>query len=269
MPALFSSTRFDPLHLLASLLFLPWPNPAYPGYWPVLIPGWTLNLEFFFYGVVALALLLPARRRLLGASAMMSAAFLALAIARPAGPLSFYANDVLLEFVFGLLIGAIAARRQPGPLVGAVLILVAIGTVWWHGDVDERLPRSLAYGVPAMFLVFGSLQFEALARRHPFRPLRHLGDISYSLYLTHVIALPAMAALFARIAGPSLPAIWAYPVLAAAAAIAVAMASYALLERPLTQRLRRLADGWSGRPPMAKPATLDGAGPSLPARPPT
>lgn len=241
VPSAFSSTQFDPLHLLASLLFLPWPNPAYSGYWPVLIPGWTLNLEIFFYGVVAVALLLPAQRRLPGASVMMCLAFIALSIARPTGPLSFYTNDVVLEFVFGLLIGSIAERRKPGPVVGAALVIVAVCAVAWHGLL-EGWPRSLAYGVPAMFLVFGSLQFESWARRHPVKPMRYLGDISYSLYLTHVIALPAVTVLFSKLAGPNLQVIWAYPVLALAAAIAVAVLSYALLERPLTQRLRRLAE---------------------------
>ena len=264
-PAVFSSTRFDPLHLLASLLFLPWPNPAYSGYWPVLIPGWTLNFEIFFYGIVAVALLLPARCRLLGASLIMCLAFIALSHARPTGPLSFYTNDIVLEFVFGLLIGWIADRRKPGPFVGAALIIISVSAVLWHGHL-EGWPRSLAYGVPALLLVFGSLQFEAWARRHPVTPMRYLGDISYSLYLTHVIALPAVTALFSKWAGPKLPAIWAYPALALAASIAVAMVSYALMERPLTQRLRRLVEIRSDQRPTARPAAPDPTQPSLSAR---
>lgn len=243
VPSLFSSTRFEPLHTLASLLFLPWPNPAYAGYWPVLIPGWTLNFETYFYLAVTVALLLPQQLRLLGAALIMIAAFIVLRSAGPSGLLGFYANDIVLEFVFGLLIGYVFERKtQASPATGAILVGLACAAVLWSPGF-ERIPRSVVYGVPAAMLVFGSLQFEPWAKRHPFRPLRYLGDISYSLYLTHVIALPAMTSVFTKLVvrlGPAVAS--AYPPIAAITAIALAALSYRLLEQPLTRWFRRFAE---------------------------
>ena len=60
-PSLLKSTVFDLPHLAASLLFMPWSNPADPStITPVVVPGWTLNYEMFFYFVFAL--LLPLSR---------------------------------------------------------------------------------------------------------------------------------------------------------------------------------------------------------------
>ena len=51
-----------PGHLARSLLFIPHPDPAQPErLWPLLLTGWTLNYEMFFYSIFACALLLPRR----------------------------------------------------------------------------------------------------------------------------------------------------------------------------------------------------------------
>ena len=51
-PGWFQTLRLEPVHVLASYLFLPWMNPT-PGVGirPLVIPGWTLNYEIMFYGV--------------------------------------------------------------------------------------------------------------------------------------------------------------------------------------------------------------------------
>src|SRR6185437_16127795 len=66
--ALFSTRiahpALDGWHVLASYLFVPWKNP-YGRFYPVLILGWTLNFEMFFYALFALGLHWPKRRGLL------------------------------------------------------------------------------------------------------------------------------------------------------------------------------------------------------------
>src|SRR5689334_16532037 len=57
-PTLFRSASPDFLHTLGSLAFVPQFHPLFPSaIWPVVIPGWSLNYEMFFYGIFALALL--------------------------------------------------------------------------------------------------------------------------------------------------------------------------------------------------------------------
>jgi ABC-type branched-subunit amino acid transport system permease subunit len=126
-----------------------------------------------------------------------------------------------------------------GAAMGACLIALSIGSVLWM--VDSALPRSLASGLPALLLVLGSLQFEARARQSVFRPGLHLGDMSYSLYLTHVIALPMVTAVFSRLGARSgFDLSWAYPVVAALFALLVAAMVYRVVEKPLTRQFRSL-----------------------------
>ena len=48
-PSAVQSGRFDSIHVLSSYLFIPTVHPLTGMMEPVLIPGWTLNYEMFFY----------------------------------------------------------------------------------------------------------------------------------------------------------------------------------------------------------------------------
>lgn len=250
-PAMLSSTRLDPGHILASLLFLPWPNPAYEGYWPVLIPGWTLNYEMYFYAAVALGLLAPRRFRAVLTSTIVIAVLALVQASASTGPVSFYGNDVVIEFLLGLLLGCIFLKTKPlGARAGVILIGLSLVLVALMADL-QSVPRSVAYGIPAALVVLGSLQLEGLARRAIVRPAMYLGDLSYSLYLTHVIALPMMTALFIRVAAQYGSAGAAsYPLLAALWALVLASLVHLAIERPLTRKLRAA----TGDGPRSEPA---------------
>src|SRR5829696_2873445 len=64
-PDLLSSTVITVWHVLASFFFIPYPHPADNGSLvPVLIPGWTLNYEMFFYAIFACSLTVKPKFRL-------------------------------------------------------------------------------------------------------------------------------------------------------------------------------------------------------------
>ena len=63
-PALVNS-RFDVGHVVTSYLFIPRVHPVSGTFYPLLIPGWTLNYEMMFYAIFALILFAPMRFRLL------------------------------------------------------------------------------------------------------------------------------------------------------------------------------------------------------------
>src|SRR5262245_49803107 len=64
---------------------------------PVVLQGWTLNFEMFFYLMLAMTLLLPR----LAAIATVSTLLAALVLLN----VPYYGNSVILEFVLGLWIG--------------------------------------------------------------------------------------------------------------------------------------------------------------------
>jgi exopolysaccharide production protein ExoZ len=149
------------------------------------------------------------------------------------------------------VLGYMFLKERPlGVRSGLILIGLSLCLVAWMADM-QSVPRSVAYGIPAAFLVLGSLQLEGMAKRAIFRPAMYLGDLSYSLYLTHVIALPMMTAMFIKL-GPQygLAGAASYPLLAALWALLLASLVHLAIEKPLTRKLR-VATGDGAHP---KPA---------------
>lgn len=242
-PALLHSTHFDAAHLLASLLFFPWPNPVDGSHTPVLVPGWTLNYEMFFYLLFALALLLPRGWRPPAVLAMLAAAVAIGAGATQESLRGFYGDPMILEFGAGVALGALALRRAPLPAgwgwaaAAASLPLALLLTSLPHA------PRALYAGLPAALAVGGL----ALAERRmppPVWPfLLRVGDASYSIYLTHPLTLALVSTLW-RAAGLHLTPL--YYACALAATLAVGLACHALIERPVARWIadrRRAAHG--------------------------
>ncbi len=239
LPAMASRFSFDGEHLAASLLFVPWTSP-WGDIQPVLPVGWTLNFEMLFYALFALALLLGAPRLLLCLGvfgALVGAAHLWELTA-----LEFYGQSIVMEFVLGLAL-AQWHRRRPSvpPEVG--LLALSLGLVWMFGmpwgPGDDRF---VSWGLGAGLIVAGALWLEPWAARLPgARAWAHLGDASYSLYLSHTFVVPA-GVLASRHLGLADPGAMVLAV--AVLATACGSLSYTLLERPATRWLqRRLTPG--------------------------
>jgi exopolysaccharide production protein ExoZ len=109
-PALFKTLSPSWSTLAQSLLFIPHFSVSFPDeVWPLLVPGWSLNYEMFFYAVFGFCLALPVRLRVVA----LSLFFLALVFAGYAfAPVAsaaqrVYLSPLLLEFLFGVWIGTL------------------------------------------------------------------------------------------------------------------------------------------------------------------
>ena len=88
------------LQVTESLLFIPYSNANHGGQmWPLLVPGWTLNIEMYFYVIFALTLMPALRsRQLLAASAIFVALVIVnTQISDPHSLEWFYTQPRLLE----------------------------------------------------------------------------------------------------------------------------------------------------------------------------
>lgn len=249
-PQLVKSGKAEAWHIIASYLFLPARHPVLGTLEPLVVPGWTLNYEMFFYLLWGVALLLPQERRVVGVGAVIAAlSVLGLAMPSDNAFFAFYTSSIMLEFVFGLGLGLWYLNGAPIPRGwGFVLIACGFVSLLSQGEVPPET-RWLRWGVPAAMVVAGALVLERARPVPRVAALALLGDASYSLYLVHGMVLSAVGQVFVRLA-PSLPlsgpALYiACGVTAVGAAMVISVLVHLWVERPLLRVMsgRRPAPG--------------------------
>lgn len=189
-PSLLKSTAFDLPHLMASLLFLPWINPVDPTMIaPVVVPGWTLNYEMFFYFVFALLLPLREDYRL----PALFGAFLAILIVCHLLPettaTTFYGEPIILEFLAGAVLGWLYGQKILLPQRWAwVLLAVGFAFLFINEDLVRPENRYYGWGIPAIFIVYSAVSID-FSKLPTVGWLNYLGDASYAIYITHAFTL--------------------------------------------------------------------------------
>lgn len=244
-PALLPKVDPTLANLVLSLLFIP--HGSATGVAPVLEQGWSLEYEMAFYLICACVMALAAPARRIGAAAgVLAALALVAVVARPqVNAAAIYASASLIEFIAGLALAALWRRGRMGGAVagGAALVggLVAF-SVQAIVAVPPGLIQALAWGVPAIGVVYGALALERAGRMPTFGPGLALGDASYALYLAHTFVIAVVVANLPDLNGP------ARLLVCSCISVAVALGLYQSVERPLHERLKRLPP-W-GRAPL-------------------
>jgi len=242
-PEHLKSTVFDLPHVLASLFFVPWLNPANTGgnlITPVIIPGWTLNYEMYFYLIFGGFLLVSKSVRLWGLLLLFLAVYLGIEMfGLQSVAARFYGNAIVFEFLAGVLIGGLFLRQRTLPQIGALLLLpvatlATVGLDIWKPE----WPRLVSAGLPAALIILCLVSID-FGKIRESRFLHLLGDASYSLYLTHVFTLVAVRIAFMA---PPLAALANGPVFllsCMAASVLVALISYWAFEKPVADYFKK------------------------------
>ena len=201
VPSVVQSGRLDPLHVILSYLFIPARHPALRTMEPIVVPGWTLNYEMFFYAIFGLLLLLPTMSRLLAMVSMMIALVvtgmtLGFATDSVGG---FYTSSIMLEFAAGSVLGWLFLKKPlPAPSIAYLLVTGGAFLLPLLSTLLPDYPRALTYGVPATLIVGGALALERHRAVARFRLPHLLGDASYSVYLCHGMLLSAAGQFWRR-----------------------------------------------------------------------
>lgn len=229
------------LHLAANLLLL-------PGIFPIdaLVPvAWSLSYEMLFYLMIPLAIWAlnlrarPPIHRIIGIAAVAAIAWLVMA--QLGGPIRmelFAAGMILHELV------SLELRPQDGSL--ALLALpVGFGLAVAHPAFEPNRPEIVAIATAMFFILcWGCFAQAGLARNiFSWAPLRWFGNMSYSYYLIHPLALRVLVEVMPRIWIPGveyqtvihflfLPFAFVFTVIPAALC-------FVLIEKPLSLTPRR------------------------------
>jgi len=217
-------------HIVQSLFFIPHVAPGSGQIWPVLTPGWTLNLEMFFYVVFAAFLVLPRRRRLIALTSTFVALVVMGALFPPtAAVLKTYTSPLILEFVAGVWL-AEAVRRQAVLSLPLAALAIAGGVAGLALiPFSHPLAQALSCAVAASAVVAGVVAFDVRRRTPSAPPLALLGDASYSIYLWHGLAVSVAAALGAKLGLTPVLTIG----LGLAGGVVAGLLSYRIVEKPI------------------------------------
>jgi exopolysaccharide production protein ExoZ len=168
---------------------------------PALPVGWTLCFEMLFY--VCAMLVLVDRRWAFILICVYGTAF----TLRSIGPLfQFLGNPIILEFLLG-----VAIALAPGWRLG--IWAIPLGAIWLAGvgliaapaeqtivdllSGQDGLKRIAIFGIPSALMVYGMLQVKLRESLWTY-----LGEMSYSLYLTHLFVVALLLALWMQISIP-------------------------------------------------------------------
>lgn len=249
--------------------FLLWPQEM-----TLLMVGWTLMHEVYFYLVFALILAL--RAPLLTGLAAWLAAIVCAWLLLPADILAENAavriatSPMTLEFMIGALVGiAFLRKRMPFYRTAAAVGVGALVAVWTFGppgsvllaDPNLAALRVVMFGLPCAALLYALVAWESQADPRPPALLVNLGDWSYATYLTHLLVISALG----RIVGASLPdgtiSTWILVLGGLVASNAVGAMMFIWFERPAARFATALFDSKRGNAP-SRPRR---AAPSIPA----
>ena len=249
--------------ILSSFAFLPWPRGIDGAPRPIHSLGWTLEYEMFFYLVFACFLWLPRARAVAGVAAFLGALVLAHVAFQPQDvAIAYWSDPIVLEFALGMGI-ALAYRsglRLPGIAALAIalpaLAVLASDPMHSAGEGFDALDpngflRLFCWGAP-MAAIFAAIVLREKQQQtnSAMRFAAAVGDASYALYLFHPLTIIVLRKLW-LVGHFDRFGFWPLVVASTLASVALALAIYRWIEKPLTS----LAQGWLVRRPSGDAAS--------------
>lgn len=215
--------------LISSLLFLPPKNQ-----FPVLFLGWSLNYEMFFYLLFAIAFFFGRYRYYFVIAIITLLYFASRIFTAESGFLHLATHFMNFYFVAGILIALYIGRWKLHTQWWKILCLPAVlpFCLYFFGNLSVINKWALLLAVSLLVIVF--LSFDLFLKVKASSILRKLGDISYSVYLSH----PFVEIYFRRFQSQSPVVNVSLFILKMFIVVVVSKILYELLEKRLTNYLK-------------------------------
>lgn len=206
-PTLVNSSQGNEVNILASFLLLPSEK------LPLVMVGWTLIHEMYFYLIYFIFLLLITEKHLIKALVSWGVVIVAVNIyfelSSPIEKLIFH--PLTIEFITGCFLGIYFFRATNINKFRNILLFLAAFSVFIVSIYSHNLYQSytghtepqnwwrvLIFGLPAITIVFCFL----IAERNGFTihsSIASIGDASYSIYLSHILTLSAAGRVWSEV----------------------------------------------------------------------
>jgi exopolysaccharide production protein ExoZ len=234
LPEMVKSGQFDLTHIITSFIFMPHAHPIFSEqYWPVVIPGWTLNYEMFFYFIFFCSLyLLKGIRLAFIIITIGSLVALQLLFTMPY-PLNFWGNPIVLEFLFGMLLAKVVIKY--GAAINIKLSLLVSVLIVLFSCVFFDLNNPFLIGLSAALLVFWVVVINLKTKPINLLVLKLLGDASYSLYLSHIFVISVVNTVCKKLPFENSVNGFIFIILSFSLSIIVGVFSYQSIEKPIVR----------------------------------
>ena len=174
-PNLFRETQINLDWILKSIFFLS--NIFFEKY-PLVLVGWTLEYEIFFYLIFGFSLIFNK-----WLFSIIFTIFFLIFLS------TIISNYILIEMLLGMCIALIFKTFDIKKSFALIILIFGIFLLLVSLNIEIRTminSRVLYWGIPSMFIVLGAISLKGLNNKY----LKIIGDSSYSIYLIQVISIP-------------------------------------------------------------------------------
>lgn len=246
-PTWVNSAEGNQVNIISSFLLFPSDRV------PLVMVGWTLIHEMYFYLIYFLFLLLIPEKHLVKAVGLwgltVAGVNVSFDLVSPLANLVFH--PLTIEFVLGCFVAVSFYRTNDKIFMNRLLqftaFAVLLASMYGYdlyftssGGVPGGWWRVLIFGLPATAIVFCFINLE----RNGLvihSSLIKIGDASYSIYLSHILTLSAVGRVWKIFSTDSTWDNYVMIPILFIASIIVGMLSYRYIEKPLLAYTRKVA----------------------------
>lgn len=240
-------------------------NPYYPLTWALAFI-WLAYLLFF------ITILARVKQKIWIMAGLIATLSILWYVVKPVDlRLTFLLNPILLEFLLGMVIYQLYQRPTKVPVFLAyallsaglawylILVFINKNTLSFSGNILAgilSLERVLYWGAPSGLLLAGCVLLEKSGQFNKTwnnRLFRLIGDASFSIFLTHLIVFILLGALYKQVGfflSTDINVILALPI-----ALAIGIAFYRWIEKPLINWINRPTERQLSRGAISQPAS--------------
>lgn len=246
-PELVNSAQGNQVNILASFLIIP------QDLLPLVMVGWTLIHEMYFYLVITLVLPVVPERAfpvllvLWTLIVIVGSSFFMINLGGDyQATTQVIFHPLTLNFIGGAAIALLVNGRVGNKdrlIAGIGISAFLFSLIWFNMDESiikiEGWPRVLLFGIPSLLVVYAAARAEISGKVCFPKSMIKIGDASYSIYLSHILVLAALGRIWAKMTITGVMINVAMLVTMILATISVGLLSYRWMEAPILNRFRK------------------------------